>query len=166
MTPLSRRRFVRDLVVCGGALLISGAPAAAAADAWVTVGPIGKFKKGTVTPVDLDRGGGADPATVFITRADDETVSALSARCTHRGCLVDWKGHDHQFACPCHGGRFDASGNASTGSVPYKPLPHLDTRVEGNQVFVFVPAPATNNALSPMPPGQPTDPPNDGGYQH
>src|SRR5713226_1445079 len=66
---------------------------------------------------------------------------ALSAACTHMGCLVQWQEEDRTFHCPCHGGLFSASGEVDRRSpVPYvRPLPRLETKVEDGRVYVRVP---------------------------
>ena len=38
---------------------------------------------------------------------------ALSLKCTHLGCTVEDK--ETEFACPCHGSRFDTDGNVLAG---------------------------------------------------
>jgi Rieske Fe-S protein len=66
---------------------------------------------------------------------------ALSGACTHMGCLVAWNGAARTFDCPCHGGRFLADGSpAPSSSIAYRPLPTLNTRVEGEQVLVYLPS--------------------------
>jgi Rieske Fe-S protein len=71
-------------------------------------------------------------------------VIALSAACTHMGCLVNWERSDRTFRCPCHGGVFSAAGLAvATPSVIryLAPLPHLQTIIDpAGNVFVRVPA--------------------------
>lgn len=40
---------------------------------------------------------------------------AISAVCTHLGCIVNWDETAQEFACPCHGSRFDNDGEATSG---------------------------------------------------
>ncbi|MCA9568052.1 MAG: FAD-dependent oxidoreductase, partial [Myxococcales bacterium] len=64
--------------------------------------------------------------TAFVRRTSSG-VEALDGRCTHMGCPVRVS-HDG-FACPCHGGRFDADGRP-TQAPPESPLRPLSVRVE------------------------------------
>ena len=52
-------------------------------------------------------------------------VYALSAVCTHLGCITRYKSDERAIACPCHGSRFDLEGNVTHGPAP-RPLPWLD----------------------------------------
>lgn len=52
-------------------------------------------------------------------------VYALSAVCTHLGCMTRYKSDEKVIACPCHGSRFDLEGNVIHGPAPH-PLPWLD----------------------------------------
>ena len=52
-------------------------------------------------------------------------VYALSAVCTHLGCIARYKSDERVIACPCHGSRFDLEGNVVHGPAP-RPLPWLD----------------------------------------
>ena len=86
-------------------------------------------------------------SVVGFVRHTPQGFEALSGACTHMGCLVNWNGAARTFDCPCHGGRFLEDGQAApTSSVAYRPLPTIRTKVEGDQVLVFVPAnsPATS----------------------
>lgn len=47
-----------------------------------------------------------------------EGVAALDGVCTHLDCLLGWDDQAHEFACPCHGSRFDATGRHLTGPAP------------------------------------------------
>jgi Rieske Fe-S protein len=76
---------------------------------------------------------------------------ALSAACTHMGCLTTWNEGARTFDCPCHGGRFLETGQPSPASpIAYRPLPSIDTKVENGQIWVYAPAPQ----------GTPTAPPD------
>lgn len=51
-------------------------------------------------------------------------VYALSAVCTHLGCITRFVSDEAVIACPCHGSRFDLEGNVVHGPAP-RPLPWL-----------------------------------------
>jgi cytochrome b6-f complex iron-sulfur subunit len=57
-----------------------------------------------------------------------EGFFALSAVCTHLGCLTAWKPELGIIACPCHGSKFSREGVKQEGPAP-KPLPWLRTWV-------------------------------------
>ena len=40
---------------------------------------------------------------------------ALSAVCTHLGCIVHWNQSERSWDCPCHGSRFDRLGHMLNG---------------------------------------------------
>ena len=60
---------------------------------------------------------------VFIVRTA-EGFFAVSAVCTHLGCITEWKADDNMIACPCHGSKFDRDGKKLAGPAP-RPLPHF-----------------------------------------
>jgi len=60
---------------------------------------------------------------VFIVRTA-EGFFAVSAVCTHLGCITEWKPDDNLIACPCHGSKFDRDGKKLAGPAP-RPLPHF-----------------------------------------
>ena len=55
---------------------------------------------------------------VYIKRTREDKVVAISAGCTHLGCIVSWDEQQNMFKCPCHDGRFDADGNVISGPPP------------------------------------------------
>lgn len=60
---------------------------------------------------------------------------ALSAVCTHLGCVVQWQEAKGEFLCPCHGGRFSPTGTV-LGGPPPRPLEMLPVAVNGDQLQV------------------------------
>jgi cytochrome b6-f complex iron-sulfur subunit len=75
---------------------------------------------------------GGLPAIVVNT---GEGWSALSAVCTHLGCIVKWKKARRQFFCPCHGGRFDVDGRVLGGPAP-RPLAKLEVQELPGRIVV------------------------------
>ena len=69
-------------------------------------------------------------------------IIALSAACTHMGCIVQWHISDRKFHCPCHGALFTADGAVDKHSALLRslsPLPRLETRLEQGSIYVKVP---------------------------
>jgi cytochrome b6-f complex iron-sulfur subunit len=79
---------------------------------------VGRPERYTVGSVTLDPRFG-----IFVVRAP-EGFYALSAVCTHLGCLTIWKVDAGVIACPCHGSTFRRDGTAIAGPAP-APLPWL-----------------------------------------
>ena len=60
---------------------------------------------------------------VYIVRMPDGFY-AVSAVCTHLGCITQWKPDADMIACPCHGSKFHPDGVKIEGPAPW-PLPHF-----------------------------------------
>lgn len=119
--PTQRRNFL--LIMLGGI----GAALAAAAG-W----PVFRFLSpgdgaGSGGKVTVDREsipvGGAHffdyrgkPAVLL--QPEPGKFVALSAVCTHLGCIVKWIAAENQFLCPCHGGKFSPAGDVISGPPP------------------------------------------------
>ncbi len=58
---------------------------------------------------------GAGLGQTAVHRDDDGVLHAVSARCTHLGCIVRWNGAERTWDCPCHGSRFEATGEVANG---------------------------------------------------
>jgi len=62
-----------------------------------------------------------DPGEATVTRTGEGPVAvycdeageyhAVSAVCSHMGCLVEWNDGEQSWDCPCHGSRFDVDGS-------------------------------------------------------
>lgn len=75
---------------------------------------------------DITPGTGAvvrvDGRRCAVYRDEGGNVHALSARCTHLGCLVAFNEAETAWECPCHGSRFGIDGEVVQGPA-LRPLP-------------------------------------------
>lgn len=60
---------------------------------------------------------------VYVVRTENGFY-AVSAVCTHLGCVTQWKPELALIACPCHGSKFNPDGTKIEGPAP-RPLPHF-----------------------------------------
>ena len=68
-------------------------------------------------------------------------IYAVSAVCTHLGCLTAWKPEAGVIACPCHGSTFRIDGTKIEGPAPL-PLPWLTAWLgEGGNLLIDRSAP-------------------------
>lgn len=81
-----------------------------------------------VTRADLPPGKVLDYRKLgaFYLLADDRGIFALTAVCTHRGCLVLSEGAEG-FGCPCHDSAYNLQGDVTEGPAKL-PLRHLDVK--------------------------------------
>lgn len=79
-------------------------------------------------------------------------VIAVSAACTHMGCLVQWNNGDQKFHCPCHGGVFTEYGHIDNSSAPipyFAPLPRYDVVIDPDgTIKVRIPAPPADTTAT------------------
>ena len=59
---------------------------------------------------------------VFIVRTA-EGFYAVSAVCTHLGCITQWKPEENIIVCPCHGSEFERNGKKIQGPAAHS-QPH------------------------------------------
>lgn len=72
---------------------------------------------------------------VLVVKDHSKNVIAVNPKCTHKGCIVEWKDKNQTFDCPCHGSRFSKDGNTVNGPAK-KPLTKYVTKIEGQSVLV------------------------------
>jgi nitrite reductase/ring-hydroxylating ferredoxin subunit len=79
---------------------------------------------------DLGRGEGAIVTSgggkVAGYRDEHGALHAVSSRCTHLHCQVNWNGAERTWDCPCHGSRFTVDGDVLNGPA-VEPLPKRAT---------------------------------------
>lgn len=74
-------------------------------------------------------------ALAYIQRKENDEVIAISAGCTHLGCIVTWDVNKQIFECPCHDGRYDPEGNVLSGPPP-APLNRHPVKTEGAKIYL------------------------------
>jgi len=74
-------------------------------------------------------------ATYLITTETGIKDFALSAVCTHLGCVVPWVRSSNKFICPCHGSQYDENGMKVRGPAPLS-LALAHTTVQDGNIAV------------------------------
>jgi len=77
----------------------------------IAAGQAVRFRAGAIEGFLVNPGGG-------------RPLYALSASCTHMGCLISWLDSAGTFLCPCHGAQYKPDGAVLDG-VARHPLPRL-----------------------------------------
>jgi Rieske Fe-S protein len=109
--------------------------------ALTSVGTLADFKVGVPQYVKVERpvvdGWVAEnaPIGVHVVRNSDTDVAVFDPHCTHLGCPLAWSTGSKSFACPCHGGSFNSSGDVIAGPPP-RPMIRYETRIQDGEVFI------------------------------
>jgi menaquinol-cytochrome c reductase iron-sulfur subunit len=117
---------------------------------WQAVGPLADFSPDTYRPVVItavENIGETGKTTAFVRQGDPNLTGlpsgyekessseyiAISTRCAHLGCPVNFVQAADNFICPCHGGVYGFLGER-IGGPPVRPLDRFQTRVTNGQV--------------------------------
>ncbi len=71
----------------------------------------------------------------YVKRVKEDEVIAISAACSHLGCIVTWEEEQKIFKCPCHDGSYDAEGKVISGPPP-RPLRRHKTKIEDGRILL------------------------------
>jgi cytochrome b6-f complex iron-sulfur subunit len=136
----ARRRLIEILL--GGGLLASFAsfvypvlrylvppPVAELGADQVIAGKIGELKPNSAKIFRF----GSRPGLLI--RNTDGSYRALSATCTHLGCIVQYRGDLLEIWCACHNGLYDLNGRNISGPPP-RPLEVYEVHLRGDDVLV------------------------------
>ena len=134
--PIERREFLALTVGAIAAGALSGCAANPAqpganppSSDQIDAGPAADYANDGVYTAFADRG-------FFIVRREGELL-ALSSLCTHRTCHLRAE-PDKSFFCPCHGSRFDSTGQV-TRSPATRDLPRYATRIDDRGHLIVTP---------------------------
>ncbi len=92
-----------------------------------TVGNLNQIAKGSVTPVRSGQ--------FYLVRLEDGGLLALSLKCSHLACSVNWDATERKFICPCHASQFDMTGNVINPPAP-RALDYYPVFIENGVVKV------------------------------
>jgi cytochrome b6-f complex iron-sulfur subunit len=139
----SRRAFIRKL--WGGLGILAAVEFTAVVFGFLFSG---KGNENVYTPKQLVEAGSVNSyqpnsVTVFrggrfyLTRLDDGGFIALSLRCTHLGCSIEWEEDKSRFICPCHSSAFSMNGDVQNPPAP-KALDYYPIIIEKGNIKVDV----------------------------
>jgi len=77
----------------------------------------------------------ADHDTILVARVSETSVIALSAVCTHAGCIVDFNASAQRIDCACHGSEFGLDGHVIHGPAGL-PLKMYTATLAGTTITV------------------------------
>ena len=122
---ITRRDFLNEITL--GALGIAGLGSVAVTYQFLSPNvlfePSTTFRAGNPDLYPVHSVAFLQDQQVYIVRVP-EGFYAVSAVCTHLGCVTQWKPDADMIACPCHGSKFKADGTKIEGPAP-RPLPHF-----------------------------------------
>ncbi len=78
----------------------------------------GKFPVDPATLPSVNAAPILNPVGKYWISNTDAGLLALSATCTHLGCLFKWVDLNNRFECPCHGSKFQGNGTYIEGPAP------------------------------------------------
>lgn len=134
----TRRAFLDTVIAAGTAITVGGMTVPGVLYLWpaaqggagdeVEVKDAATLSPGQSTMVQVK-------GKAVIVIRESNGYRAMSAICTHLGCLVKWESAKKEFLCPCHAAVFDQNGAVVSGPAP-APLPSYKVKDVGGKVFV------------------------------
>ncbi|OGU45205.1 MAG: hypothetical protein A3H45_08555 [Ignavibacteria bacterium RIFCSPLOWO2_02_FULL_55_14] len=129
--PFTRRYFLEALG--GGAIGIAATGGVILTARFLSPNvlrePPSKFRAGNVEDFPTGSVTLNKEQKVFLVRANEGYFYAVSAVCTHLGCIANWKSEEGVIACPCHGSKFNKEGKLLEGPAP-RSLPRFSITLD------------------------------------
>lgn len=137
---LARRAFLREVGRVSAGVVCAGTALPLASCAGVTYAPAvlvrGRLRVEESALGEEDHAlveNPRDARPIFLRRKADGSYSAVSTRCSHRGCEVAPRGG--RLACPCHGSEYTLEGGLLQGPAE-RPLRSFATEIRDGAVFI------------------------------
>lgn len=92
-------------------------------------GDLSYFQKGEVYPFGSEN--------MFICCLNDGGIIAVSSKCTHLGCTIQFNSKRNCFECPCHASAFDNTGMVLSPPA-IRPLDYYPVTIKDNHIFVDI----------------------------
>jgi Rieske Fe-S protein len=111
------------------------------ADAWISLGTVGKFPVGETrlaafaSPVVRPSDGMTANIACWVRRVDAQTFQVFAINCAHLGCPVRWFPQSNLFLCPCHGGAYYSDGSRASGP-PERGLFEYPYKTERDELWI------------------------------
>ena len=139
---INRRRFLQQVEVIAGGMICTAVPllvsACAARVKYAT--PVALGDRLAVRVADVVGGGVLvqDPRAdlpIYLRRSDASGYTAVSTRCTHRGCQVEPSAE--RMVCPCHGSEYTFAGDVLHGPAE-RALTRYRVTADAESVFIHL----------------------------
>lgn len=95
-------------------------------------GDLDLYEKNRVYPFSTER--------FYLSRLEDGGFLAISTKCTHLGCTVQFKNKEDKFMCPCHASAFNKYGEVLAPPAT-RALDLYNITIEDNQILVDTASP-------------------------
>jgi cytochrome b6-f complex iron-sulfur subunit len=136
---MNRREFLVKTGLVAGSVVLT-------VSSLSSTGSAARFEDVTITvnaDSSLAKVGGyqivdSSPGKIIVIHATEDKFVAYSAKCTHRGAIVEYDANAKQIHCPKHGSRFDTATGSVVKSPADDPLTAYPANASGQTVTVKV----------------------------
>ncbi len=106
---------------------------------YTEIATVTEIPRGSVFPYRSGR--------LYICHLDDGGFIAVSIRCTHLGCSIEWNKDKKEFLCPCHHSMFSLRGDVLNPPAT-RPLDYYPMKIEHGSILVDLGRPVTRKHFS------------------
>ncbi|WP_439184205.1 ubiquinol-cytochrome c reductase iron-sulfur subunit [Carboxylicivirga taeanensis] len=132
---ITRRGFIKKAIITLASLellyvfvnLLNKGSEAKEATHLFNAGDTDLFEHGKLYPFSNER--------FYLSRLTDGGFLAISTKCTHLGCTVQFKNKDNKFICPCHASAFNKFGEVLAPPAT-RALDILPITIANNKVMI------------------------------